>query len=91
MLIISILATLVLAEKYRPHFHYTHSTNTILDPVALFRDLSGNFNMFYLHNNNMSSGHSERVLNWGHASSRDMIQWREEELVFKGGAHHSYL
>jgi fructan beta-fructosidase len=51
----------------------------------MFRDLSGNFNLFYLHNSDMSDeSKTKDVVNWGHATSRDLVHWHEEELVFRG-------
>jgi len=64
---IALLATLGLCEKFTPKFHYTHTGNTVLDPIALFRDLNGNFNLFYLHNDGLDSKNSSLYLNWGHA------------------------
>lgn len=61
-------------ERYRPQFHYSHSSNSLLDPVGLYRDFSGKFNVFYLQNENIEG--AEKVYNWGHATSRNLVQWK---------------
>lgn len=63
-----------LTEIYRPQFHFSPRKNWINDPNGLFRDVDGNFHMFYQYN---PYGDLWGHMSWGHAISKngDLLHW----------------
>lgn len=57
------------------------------DPVGLYRAEDGFFNLFYLHNKNYDS--ESKVFNWGHATAKNLVNWREQVLAFEGDTNRS--
>lgn len=91
ILISAILSLVVSAERFSPSYHYSHSGGAIQDPTALFRDLNGNYNMFYLHNGDPNSTLTNKSMNWGHAMSTDLVSWTTSSLVFRASLNQTYL
>ena len=63
-------------ELYRPQFHFSPIKNWINDPNGMFRDISGNYHMFYQYN---PFGDLWGHMSWGHAVSYrdDLLHWVE--------------
>ncbi|MCC8425370.1 glycoside hydrolase family 32 protein [Mucilaginibacter sp. UR6-11] len=79
LLILLLPAIKVLSQKkevptpqWRPKYHFTPEKNWTNDPNGLLF-LNGEFQLYYQHNPFENKwGH----MSWGHATSKDMIQWR---------------
>ena len=78
-------------EALRPRFHFTPARNFMNDPNGLVF-YKGEYHLFYQHN---PFGQVWGHMSWGHAVSRDMLQWehlpvalREEDgvMIFSGSA-----
>jgi fructan beta-fructosidase len=61
------------AETYRPQFQYTPAKNWMNDPNGLVY-YRGEYHLFYQYNPN---GDEWGDMSWGHAVSRDLLQWDE--------------
>ncbi|MDP4300202.1 glycoside hydrolase family 32 protein [Leptothrix discophora] len=62
---------------HRPVFHYTAPTNWINDPNGLaFHD--GRYHLHFQYNPN---GSKWGDIHWGHASSADLVSWRDEPIA----------
>lgn len=67
----------VVEEKYRPLFHFTPKTAWMNDPNGLvYKD--GVYHMYYQHNPYGCKGGN---LHWGHASSRNLVDWEHHDIV----------
>ena len=67
----------VVEEKYRPLFHFTPRTAWMNDPNGLvYKD--GVYHMYYQHNPYGCKGGN---LHWGHASSRNLVDWEHHDVV----------
>ena len=78
-------------EQYRPQIHYTPARNWMNDPngmVFVPSSPSGNngqagpadgtYHLFYQYN---PQGNSWGNMSWGHATSSDLIHWKEEAVA----------
>ena len=67
----------VVEEKYRPLFHFTPKTAWMNDPNGLvYKD--GLYHLYYQHNPYGCKGGN---LHWGHASSRNLVDWKQHDIV----------
>ena len=66
-------------EKLRPKIHYTVSTGWNNDPNGMLY-FDGLYHMFYQFN---PAGNTWGNMHWGHATSKDMIHYKEEEVALR--------
>ncbi|MCO7124316.1 GH32 C-terminal domain-containing protein [Sporolactobacillus shoreicorticis] len=64
-------------EAYRDQYHYSAQQNWLNDPNGLIK-YNGVYHMFYQHN---PSGNEWGNMSWGHATSTDLIHWKEQEVA----------
>lgn len=69
-------------EMYRPQIHYTPAANWMNDPNGLVY-ADGTYHLFYQYN---PSGNDWGNMSWGHATSTDMLQWKEQKVAMTGDA-----
>ncbi len=78
-------------ENYRPQFHFSPSKNWMNDPNGLVYK-NGTYHLFFQHN---PFGNVWGHMSWGHATSKDLVHWKElpvaiaEEkgtMIFSGSA-----
>jgi fructan beta-fructosidase len=63
-------------EAYRPQFHFSPDENRMGSPISIIQTDSV-FHLFYQWNPfNLSPG----FVNWGHATSSDLIKWKHEGI-----------
>lgn len=64
-------------QLYRPNFHFTPKTGWMNDPNGMFF-YKGLYHLSYQHypNDNVWG-----PMHWGHATSKDMITWKEEKIA----------
>lgn len=62
-------------ELYRPNFHFTPKTGWMNDPNGLFF-YKGLYHLFFQY---YPDANVWGPMHWGHASSKDMITWKEEK------------
>ena len=64
-------------EKYRPQFHFTPKANWMNDPNGMVYH-NGTYHLFYQYYPN------DKIwgpMHWGHATSPDMIFWKEQPIA----------
>jgi fructan beta-fructosidase len=78
-------------ETYRPQFHFSPTKNWMNDPNGLVYK-NGLYHLFFQHN---PFGNVWGHMSWGHATSKDLVHWKElpvaiaEEkgtMIFSGSA-----
>ena len=66
-------------ELYRPQIHYTPSKNWINDPNGLVY-YNGIYHLYYQFN---PKGNEWGNMSWGHATSTDLIHWKEQPVAIE--------
>jgi len=64
-------------EQYRPQIHYTPAKNWVNDPNGLVY-ADGVYHLFYQYN---PQGNQWGNMSWGHATSSDLIHWKEQAVA----------
>lgn len=64
-------------EKFRPSYHFTPKQNWVNDPNGLFY-YEGKYHLYFQHNPNDNVW---GPMHWGHATSYDLINWKEENIA----------
>ena len=68
-----------IVEEYRPAFHFTPERNWMNDPNGMFY-LNGTYHLYFQY-------YPEDIvwgpMHWGHATSKDMIAWEEQEIALE--------
>ncbi|MFC5683854.1 glycoside hydrolase family 32 protein [Flavobacterium sp. MAHUQ-51] len=62
---------------YRPNFHFTPQKGWMNDPNGMFF-LDGTYHLYYQY---YPDGNIWGPMHWGHATSKDMIQWKEQAIA----------
>jgi fructan beta-fructosidase len=68
--------------QWRPTYHYTPAKNFMNDPVGMIR-YEGVYHLFYQHN---PSGNTAGNGSWGHATSTDLVHWKERPIAMAADA-----
>ncbi|KAL4767483.1 glycosyl hydrolase [Aspergillus nidulans var. acristatus] len=71
------LATRVLADDFRPVYHFVPEKNWMNEPNGLIK-IKSTWHLFYQHN---PTANVWGNLNWGHATSSDLVHWTHEPLA----------
>lgn len=64
-------------QMYRPNLHFTPHKNWMNDPNGMFY-LDGLFHLYFQHN---PKDNVWGPMHWGHAISRDGVQWEEQPIA----------
>jgi len=62
---------------YRPRFHFTPAKGWMNDPNGMIY-LNGQYHLFFQH---YPDGTVWGPMHWGHATSSDLVQWKEEPIA----------
>lgn len=64
-------------ELYRPNFHFTPEKNWMNDPNGMFY-LNGTYHLYFQYYPDDSVW---GPMHWGHATSKDLIEWKEQPIA----------
>lgn len=78
----SSLVERVRADRHRPQFHFVAPAGWLNDPNGLGQ-WNGRFHLFYQHNPHAPV---HAAIHWGHASSLDLVHWRDEPIALAPSA-----
>ncbi|WP_276165470.1 glycoside hydrolase family 32 protein [Zobellia alginiliquefaciens] len=62
---------------YRPNYHFTPDVGWMNDPNGMFY-YNGYYHLYYQH---YPDGNKWGPMHWGHATSNDMIKWKEQPIA----------
>ncbi|VWC21974.1 levanase [Burkholderia latens] len=68
--------------QWRPALHYTPQRNWMNDPNGLVYE-HGRYHLFYQYN---PLGNDWGNMSWGHATSTDLVHWREQPVAMRANA-----
>lgn len=68
---------------HRPNFHFTPGSGWMNDPNGMFY-LDGTYHLFFQHNPNDNVW---GPMHWGHAISKDLIEWEEQPIALEPDEH----
>ncbi|HDR9875955.1 TPA: glycoside hydrolase family 32 protein [Burkholderia cenocepacia] len=68
--------------QWRPALHYTPQRNWMNDPNGLVYE-NGRYHLFYQYN---PLGNDWGNMSWGHATSTDLVHWREQPVAMRASA-----
>lgn len=68
---------------YRPNFHFTPDSGWMNDPNGMFY-LDGTYHLFFQHN---PDDNVWGPMHWGHATSTDLITWKEQPIALEPDEH----
>ncbi len=74
-------------ERYRPAYHFTPQRNWMNDPNGLVR-YRGTYHLFFQHN---PYGTVWGNMSWGHATSKDLVNWNEGPVAIPQTLNESRL
>lgn len=64
-------------ETYRPQYHFTPVENRMGSPISIIT-VDSTYHLYYQWNpHNLQQG----FVNWGHATSHDLLKWEHKEIV----------
>ena len=66
-------------EQYRPQIHFTPNRNWMNDPNGMVK-VGDTYHLFYQYN---PSDNNWGNLSWGHATSKDLFNWEEQEVALR--------
>ncbi|AVR45521.1 glycosyl hydrolase family 32 [Christiangramia fulva] len=66
-------------EKFRPAFHFTPQAHWMNDPNGMFF-LNGTYHLYFQY---YPEDNVWGPMHWGHATSKDMIEWQQREIALK--------
>ncbi|MUP42326.1 glycoside hydrolase family 32 protein [Christiangramia aestuarii] len=64
-------------EDFRPNFHFTPKKNWMNDPNGMFY-LNGTYHLYFQY---YPEDNVWGPMHWGHATSKDMITWEEQDIA----------
>lgn len=64
-------------EKFRPRFHFSPKAHWMNDPNGMFL-LDGTWNLYFQY---YPDGTTWGPMHWGHATSTDLVNWKEEPVA----------
>ena len=71
------------SERHRPQFHFSPYRNWMNDPNGLIT-FNGKHHMYYQYN---PHGNQWGHMSWGHATSSDLVHWKEEKIAIPEKRH----
>ena len=73
----AVIAKSQVDEDFRPNFHFTPKKNWMNDPNGMFY-LNGTYHLYFQY---YPEDNVWGPMHWGHATSKDMITWEEQDIA----------